>query len=229
MKKKFATEISKEDKGWKVTTADETYRCRNLVLALPVNGSLSLLKELVAAPPIPTIPEARILTIAMGFGPEAQLPPGFGFLTPEQEQRFCLGALFSSNMFPGRAPKDHILLEALIGGRRHPERLELDDETLIKEAVQDLQQLLNLPKPPCYAKVLRPRGGIPQLEKGYPALLEWRNETVKKEKGLYITGFGWEGIGLNDMIKTAFRVSEAIKQGERDGGEENAEVKKVYF
>jgi len=46
---------------------------------------------------------------------------------------------------------------------------------------------------------------------------------------LYVTGFGWEGIGLNDMIKTAFRVSEAIKQGDQDGGEENAETKKVYF
>ncbi len=224
-----ATTISKENNGWKVETAEETYICRNLVLALPVNASLALLANHVTAPPTPAIPEARIVTIAMGFGPEASLPPGFGYLTPEREQRFCLGALFSSNMFPGRTPKDHILLEALVGGRRHPERLELDDDTLINKALQDLQQLLDLPKPPSYARVLRPRGGIPQLEKGYPALLKWRNDTMKEEKGLYVTGFGWEGIGLNDMIKTAFRVSEAIKQGEQDGGEENAEVKKIYF
>ncbi len=223
------TTISRESDGWKVETAEETFECRNLVLALPVNASLALLSNFVATPPVTAIPEARIVTIAMGFGPEACLPPGFGYLTPEKEQRFCLGALFSSNMFPGRAPKDHILLEALVGGRRHPERLELDDDTLIQKAVQDLQQLLNLPNPPIYARVLRPLGGIPQLEKGYPALLQWRNDTVKKEKGLYVTGFGWEGIGLNDMIKTAFRVSEAIKQGDQDGGEENAELKKVYF
>jgi len=222
--------LSRKDKGWQVETKDEIFECRNLVLALPVNAALALLAGITrTAAPLAKIPEARIVTIAMGFGPEASLPPGFGYLTPEREQRFCLGALFSSNMFPGRAPKDHILLEALIGGRRHPERLELDDDTLIQEAVQDLQQLLNLPKPPVYARVLRPRGGIPQLEKGYPALLEWRNKMMKEEKGLYVTGFGWEGIGLNDMIKTAHRVSEAIKQGEQDGGEENAEVKKVYF
>lgn len=222
-------QISRENNGWKVETETGTFTCKNLVLALPVNASLSLLSGLTTPPPLPKIPEARIVTIALGFGPEASLPPGFGYLTPEREQRFCLGALFSSNMFPGRAPKDHILLEALIGGRRHPERLELDDDTLIKEAVHDLQQLLNLPNPPSYARVLRPRGGIPQLEKGYPALLKWRNSMMKEEKGLYVTGFGWEGIGLNDMIKTAFRVSEAIKQGEQDSGEEDAEVKKVYF
>ncbi len=121
------------------------------------------------------------------------------------------------------------MLEALVGGRRHPEHLELDDETLIREAVKDLQQLIDLPNPPTYAKVLWPKTGIPQLEAGYPALLEWRNDLMQKEKGLYITGFGWEGIGINDMIKTAFRVSEAISLGEQDGGETDAEVKKVYF
>lgn len=224
-----ATRILRDSDQWKVETAETTYTCRNLVLALPVNASLALLAGLVTAPPLPAIPEARIVTIALGFGPEASLPPGFGYLAPEREQRFCLGALFSSNMFPGRAPKDHILLEALVGGRRHPERLELDDDTLVQKAVQDLQQLLNLPEPPSYARVLRPRWGIPQLEKGYPALLKWRNTMMKEEKGLYVTGFGWEGIGLNDMIKTAFRVSEAIRQGEQDSGEKNAEVKKVYF
>lgn len=220
--------ISRNAEGWEVATEKETLLCRNLVLALPVNASLSLLANLTP-PPLTQIPEARIVTIALGFGAGASLPPGFGYLTPEREQRFCLGALFSSNMFPGRAPKDHILLEALVGGRRHPERLELDDDTLIKEAVRDLQQLLNLPGQPSYARVLRPRAAIPQLEKGYPDLLKWRNKMMKEKEGLYVTGFGWEGIGLNDMIKTAFRVSEAIKQGEQDGGEENAELKKVYF
>jgi oxygen-dependent protoporphyrinogen oxidase len=220
--------ISRKNGDWEVKTEAESFSCRNLVLALPVNKSLSLLSDFTT-PPLTEIPEARIITIALGFGGKASLPPGFGYLTPEREKRFCLGALFSSNMFQGRAPKDHILLEALVGGRRHPERLKLDDDTLIKEAVQDLQQLLNLPDPPSYARALRPQGGIPQLEKGYPGLLKWRNSMMKEEKGLYVTGFGWEGIGLNDMIKTAYRVSEAIKQGEQDAGEEDTEVKNVYF
>lgn len=221
--------ITKEDALWRVDLEEKSILCHNLILALPVNAALELLSGVTSAPPLSKIPEARIATIGLGFGPEATLPPGFGFLTPEQEQRFCLGALFSSNMFPGRTPDKHILLEALVGGRRHPERLELDDATLIREAVKDLQQLLDIPKAPVFARVLRPRGGIPQLEKGYPGLLKWRNELMQNEKGLYITGFGWEGIGLNEMIKTAFRISAAIAQGEQDGGEQDAALKKVYF
>ena len=224
-----ASHISRNPDGWKVSTEKQTIECRNLVLALPVNAALSLLADIGSQPPMEKIPEARIVTIGLGFGAGASLPPGIGYLTPESEQRFCLGALFSSNMFSGRAPKDHILLEALVGGRRHPERLELDDDTLIQKAVQDLQQLLKLPNPPEYTRVIRPRGGIPQLEKGYPSLLKWRNDLIKEEKGLYVTGFGWEGIGLNDMIKTAFRVSEAIKRGEQATGEKEADLKKVYF
>lgn len=220
--------ITKTEEGWQVATENETFIARNLVLAIPVNSALSLISPL-HKPPQENIPEAQIITIALGFGKDATLPPGFGYLSPEQEKRFCLGALFSSNMFPGRTPEGHLLLEALVGGRRHPERLQLDDDTLIREAVGDLRQLLDLPTKPAYARVLRPRGGIPQLEAGYPALLQWRNQLMQKEKGLYMTGFGWEGIGLNEMVKTAFRVAEAIKAGEQDTGETDAEVKKVYF
>ncbi len=223
------TSIAKEGTLWRVDLGQESILCRNLALALPVNAALSLLSGVTDPPPLSKIPEARIATIGLGFGPEATLPPGFGFLAPEQEHRFCLGALFSSNMFPGRTPNGHILLEALVGGRRHPARLELDDKTLIQKAVDDLKQLLDLPKAPVYARVLRPGGGIPQLEKGYPGLLKWRNDLMQNEKGLYITGFGWEGIGLNEMIKTAFRVSAAIAQGEQDSGEQDAALKKVYF
>ena len=220
---------SKENDHWLVDTVKGQFRCTNLVLAVPVNAALSLLQPINDTAPQTTIPEGKIVTIALGFGKDASLPPGFGYLAPEQEKRFCLGALFSSNMFPGRAPEGHILLEALVGGRRHPERLKLDDETLISKSISDLKQLLNLPGEPTYAEVLRPKGGIPQLEAGYPALLKWRNDLMQQEKGLYITGFGWEGIGLNEMIKTAFRVTEAITAGIQDGTEEKQEVKKIYF
>ncbi len=219
----------KDGSHWLVGTGKGQFRSSNLVLAVPVNAALSLLNTISDNAPQTAIPEGKIVTIALGFGKDASLPPGFGYLAPEQEKRFCLGALFSSNMFPGRAPKGHILLESLVGGRRHPERLNLDDDTLISKAVSDMKQLLNLPGEPAYAEVLRPKGGIPQLEAGYPALLAWRNELMQQKKGLYITGFGWEGIGLNEMIKTAFRVSDAIAAGLQDKTEAAQEVKKIYF
>lgn len=220
------TGLEKKDNGWLVTTEQEALTCTRVVLALPINQSLELLNPIDAAPHR-AVPEAWITSVIFAFD-SGSLPPGFGYLTPEREQRFSLGSLFSSNMFPNRAPGGHILFETLVGGRRHPERCCLDDETLIAEALADVRGLIDLPPVPSYTKVLRPSGGIPQLEKGYLDLLNWRNGLVGKNRGLYVCGFGWEGIGLNDMIKAACSVSETII-AQQSQQQEEAEAKKIYF
>ncbi|MDP3480702.1 MAG: FAD-dependent oxidoreductase, partial [Desulfoprunum sp.] len=204
------------------------HTARNLVLALPVNAALNLLQDIGPAKPLPAVPEAWIATVVFGFANGGALPPGFGYLTPEQEGRFSLGTLFSSNMFPGRAPEGHIVFETLIGGRRHPERLELDDATMTRMALQDVREILDLTGEPDYSTVLRPEGAIPQLEKGYPQLLTWRDTLLQENPGLFVCGFGWEGIGINDMIKTASRTAQTLQNA--SGSEEyGTELKGVYF
>ncbi len=214
--------------GWRVCTEQQEFCCRHLVLALPVNQCLPLLAQALPASPPPSlaIPEARILSVLLGFDQSAQIPFGFGYLAPESEQRFALGALFSSHMFPGRAPQGCQLLEALVGGRRHPERLQLGDEELIAEVYRDLSQLMALPKP-LYAKVLRPTVGIPQLEAGYTELLAWRSNLHDIQPQLHLCGFGWQGIGINDMVKEAKRMAERVTATAGDGA--GVEVKGVYF
>ncbi|WP_457575264.1 protoporphyrinogen oxidase [Desulfomarina sp.] len=223
-----ATAIKKEGKNWHVKTEKETFSAKNLVLALPVNKALQLLRPISPPCPLNSIPEAKIASVVFGFTNETKLPPGFGYLIPECEKRFTLGSLFSSNMFPGRAPENHILFETLVGGRRHPERLELDDSTLISRAFDDTRTILKIRNEPVFTDVLRPRSSIPQLERGYPALLKWRSTLLSSLPGLHICGFGWEGIGINDMIKNGCRVGEAILT--RDSVTATAaEVKGIYF
>jgi len=230
----YSTEVEsiyKNENGWEARTHDNSYKARNLVLALSVNQTLSLLNNCEnltgVSSPVRAIPEARIVNVVLGFTESADIPFGFGYLAPEEEKRFAMGALFSTHMFPGRAPAGHKMLEALVGGRRHPEKLELDDDVLIRETFADLKQLINLPDPPVFSKVLKPPQGIPQLEIGYPELLAWRNHLVNTNKGLYVCGFGWEGIGINDMTKSAKQVASAITAGVSAKGE--TEVKGVYF
>ena len=219
-------EIRRDGKEWEVQTEAASYRTPTLVLALPVNAALQLLAAY--EPPLAAIPTASIATVALGFGPEARVPYGFGYLAPERENRFTLGALFSTHMFPGRAPENKVLLEALAGGRRHPERLELDDETLVSRIYDDMKELMALPEPPCFHRVLRSSNAIPQLEMGYPALLSWKESLEQRLPGLHICGFGWEGIGMNDMMKTARQVAERIASS-TGGQQQQPEVRPVYF
>ncbi len=219
--------IPKKD-GWQVITCHNRFSCRHLIMALPVNLCLPLLADLndVKPPPVNSIPEAKILTVALGFSRQADIPFGFGYLAPESEQRFTLGALFSSHMFAGRAPAGKQLIEALIGGRRHPERIEMDDEEIIANVCHDLGRLMELPTP-SYARVLRPGGTIPQLESGYPSLLDWYRNLHNQFDNLHICGFGWNGIGINDMTKEAWRTAKRILSQKME--EKEAEVKGVYF
>jgi len=223
-----ATSIACENGRWQVMTGNGHLTADNLVIAAPINVSLKLLSAISPELATAQIPETWISTVVFGFGAGVTLPPGFGYLTPESEQRFTLGSLFSSNMFPGRAPNGHVVFETLIGGRRHPERLELDQEELIERALADVQDILSIRQKPLYTTVLRSDGGIPQLEQGYTRLLARRDELIRNNHGLHICGFGWEGIGLNDMMKTATQVAAAVlynTASTRGAGE----VKKVYF
>ena len=131
-------------------------------------------------------------------------------------------------MFPGRAPHGSVLLEALVGGRRHPERLNLDDQEIIKQVGADLAELMELPEAPIYAKVLRPAHAIPQMEEDHQALLAWRTAFYKNHQGIAITGFGWDGIGMNDMIKQAKKLAESLLSGEQNKDSDPV-VKPVYF
>jgi len=231
-----ATALRRAPGGWEVHSAGGWLACRHLVVATAANAALPLLAGVpeLGPPPLASLPEALLATVVLGFTHTARVPFGFGYLAPEREGRFALGTLFSSHMFPGRAPAGHQLLEALVGGRRHPERLELDDEQLVARTYADLRQLLPLPDPPCFARVLRLQSGIPQLEAGYSDLLAWRARVEAADPHLHICGFGWTGIGINDMSKEAARVAARVAaslHGSRDADADGArptEVRGIY-
>jgi len=221
------TAISRVNGNWQLATANRVVTARNIIMALPVNSGLRLLAAL-KKPPLAEVPVSRICNVVLGFDASAKVPYGFGYLAPECEKRFTLGVLFSSHMFPNRAPAGRVLLEALVGGRRHPERLELSDEAMIAAVLEDIGQLLDLPARPLFAKVLRPKSAIPQLEMDHPKMLAYRAALERENEGLYICGFGWDGVGINDMVKAARKAVTAIGAGGR--GEEGAvPVKPVYF
>lgn len=222
----FVKSIVRKD-VWQINTDAGTFTCNDLVLALPVNQALQLLASF-KAPPVASIPTAKIINVVMGLPASAKIPYGFGYLAPEEENRFAIGAMFTSKMFPSRSPKNTGLLEVLVGGRRHPERLTLSDDKIIELALNDIKQLIDIPEPPLFTRVLRSEHSIPQPEMDHLSLLEWRHQMETDLAGLHICGFGWDGIGMNDMIKSAKKTATAIQAGGERQTEE-AKVKPVYF
>lgn len=221
--------VQQDAEGWLLHTTQGDFRCRELALALPINAALALLRasEGLPVPPMPVegVAQARLANVALGFGPEAKIPFGFGYLTSKQEGRFALGALFSSHMFPGRTPEGGQLLEALVGGRRNPEYLELPDEEIIQRTLLDLRGLMELPAEPRFAKVLRCAAEIPQADGAYLQLLRWREQMGQTCPRLHLLGFGWRGIGINEMAREAKALASKLL-GRAEA--ENNTLKGVY-
>lgn len=223
----FVKGIIKAEENWEVQTDQGNFTCTDLIMAVPVNQTLQLLASF-KAPPVASIPAAKIINVVMGLPSSAKIPYGFGYLAPEIEKRFAIGAMFTSHMFPSRSPQGERLMEVLVGGRRHPERLSLSDSEIVEQVTKDLLPLIDMPEPPLFTRVLRPEHGIPQLEMDHPALLAWRQKMESELAGLHICGFGWDGIGMNDMIKSAKKTALAVQAGGLRENEE-AKVKPVYF
>ncbi|CAI0457538.1 unnamed protein product [Linum tenue] len=80
---------------------------------------------------------------------------GFGVLIPSKEQQNglkTLGTLFSSMMFPDRAPDDQYLYTTFVGGSRNKELAKASTNDLKQIVTFDLRQLLGVEGEPTFVK-----------------------------------------------------------------------------
>src|SRR5213078_2136676 len=77
---------------------------------------------------------------------------GFGALAPEVEKHALLGVLFSSTLFPGRAPDGHVALTVLVGGTRQPETARLPADKILAAVEGDLGDLLGVRRAPVFQR-----------------------------------------------------------------------------
>ena len=220
--------IKPDQDSWKITSDKQIFKASNIIVATNINQALNLLNP-VEKSPFLKVPESRIANVVLGFEASGiDIPPGFGYLAPQKENRFALGAMFSTHMFPERAPEGHVMLEVMVGGRHHPDYMELVDEDLIEKCMIDLTSLMNISQNPVFTHVIKTKEAFPQLEIGHLKIQAYQKNIAAKYPGLFITGFGWNGIGMNEMIKEAKTVADQFStENERSANPE--QVKGIYF
>lgn len=141
---------------------------------------------------------------------------GFGFLTTRRAGTTLLGAIFSSNIFGGRAPEGFALVTAMVGGANAPRKAGLPDGELAAAVSKDLEQVLGLRAAPDFARVFRHERAIPNYPVGYPATLAKLEVEMRKQKGIFLAGNAFYGVGVNDAAlvarRTARRVVEHLRE-----------------
>jgi oxygen-dependent protoporphyrinogen oxidase len=134
---------------------------------------------------------------------------GFGGLVPAVERRSILGVLFSSTLFPGRAPDGHVALTIYVGGTRQPELARLAPEALRPRVLADLRDLLGVTGDPVFTHATFWPHAIPQYNLGYERFLEAMTRTETHHAGLFIGGHVRDGISVANCIAAGQRLADA--------------------
>lgn len=154
-----------------------------------------------------------VTSVVLGFRREDVAFPcrGFGALIPGVEGFRILGTIFSSSLFPNRAPAGHLTLTSYIGGERQPELASLPPEELFELTRRDLGVLLGVKGEPTFRHCALYSRAIPQYNIGH-GLHRERMATLEREAGnLFLAGHYRDGISLGDSIVSGIDVAERVE------------------
>jgi oxygen-dependent protoporphyrinogen oxidase len=205
------TQLRKGSRGWTVGAAFQTPELFDAVVyAGPAHCLDEIDLDLTGAERLSTLSSIfhpPVAVVALGFRRDQVSHPldGFGFLTPEVERKRILGALFSSSLFPERAPEGHVLVTAFVGGTRDPDLVQADSQTLTARVLDDLRTLLGTKGEPTFRCVQVWPKAIPQYVLGYGRFKEIADEVERRNAGLVLAGTYRDGVALGDAIASAER------------------------
>ncbi|MBD3275837.1 MAG: protoporphyrinogen oxidase [Candidatus Marinimicrobia bacterium] len=212
------TEIAKSEDTWIVSHSAEgdsaTIEADAVLFALPAYSAADLIKSIdtQASNTLGQIPYAKAVMIYSGYK-KSSVPidlDGFGYLVPEKEKLNILGTIWTSTIFPGRAPENYVAFTTFMGGRRQPEKIELDDTQLLAEMKSDFQSLMGIEADPEMTFIRRWPRAIPQYTLGHLEREEQMNQFESNNPGLFITGNHRGGISVADCIKNSLPRAESV-------------------
>jgi len=195
-------------------TGGRVERADAVVLACPAWSTAGLVRDLDGelAAELARIPSAPVVVAHLGFE-VAELPErprGFGFLVPRGEGATVLGALYTSNIFPGRSPEGKFLFTVMLGGAHEPERIDDSDDAIVVRALGDLHTTLDVHARPEFVRIFRHPRGIPQYTVGHLDRVRAIERALERLPGLAVSGNSYLGISVNHCAEEAPKVAERV-------------------
>ena len=208
-------------KGWHVCLEDgEMLEADLLCIALPAPLTSKILATVspLLAEKLAAIPYTSSATVNLAFRGEDVPHPlnGMGFVVPVTEQLNLIGCSFSSVKFENRAPVDHVLLRAFVGGNTFEDSVNgnTTQMDLASSALKDVSKLLGIKKGPLFSIVSEHSQAMAQYLVGHQKLVSEIDELAKDLQSLELAGNAYRGIGIPDCIhsgeQAALKLLDAI-------------------
>ncbi len=158
-----------------------------------------------AAQAMGQIPYPALDVVCLGFEKKHVERPidGFGFLVPRHQGKTILGSLWTSSIFDGRAPDDHVLMRTMIGGMLEPQVAGWSNAQLIETVRRDLEDIVGVSRlqEPAFLRVFRHKLAIPQYHVGHEELLKSIRGAEQRSPGFFAGGNAVGGIGVIDCVR----------------------------
>jgi len=190
---------------------------KSVCLTSPTRVTCRVAKDLVpAAARLEEVYSPPVASVTMAYPKESfkELPGaspgkplvGFGHLLPRKMGVRSLGTIWSSSLFPGRAPEGWELLLTYIGGARDKAIADLTEEEIYEQVDADNHEiLLKKDAPPGKRVGIRVWGtAIPQYRKGHLEILEALAADEAKVPGFYLGGNYRTGVAFGDCVQFGF-------------------------
>jgi oxygen-dependent protoporphyrinogen oxidase len=153
---------------------------------------------------------AAIAVVVSGFarGDVSHPLDGFGVLVPEVEHAKTLGTLFSSTLFPGRAPEGFVTLTTFLGGERQPEIALGSEASLVDTTDADLRSFVGARGKAVFRKVMKYARAIPQYRVGYGRLKEAGDALERANPGFVLAGSHRNGVAISDVMMSGLLAAQ---------------------
>ncbi|PTY07540.1 protoporphyrinogen oxidase [Opitutaceae bacterium EW11] len=200
---------------WSRSGETHTEQFSRVVLATPARSLAQLAFGSLGERPLATLQSIEyppVASLFLGFRREHIVHPldGFGALVPAIEQFHMLGVLFSSSLFPNRAPEGHVALTVMVGGSFQPEIAGRSLDEITEAVLPELDRLLGVKGAPEFRRLHFWPHAIPQYQLGYERHLETMNSAERRFPGLHIAGHIRDGIALPACIVSGLNTADRI-------------------
>jgi protoporphyrinogen/coproporphyrinogen III oxidase len=210
---------------WRVRADRRTIEARAVILALPAHTAARLMAPIdrTASDLLAAVPYVSTASVALAWRRADVAHPlaGSGFVVARRYNRLRITACtWVSSKWADRAPRDHVLLRAFLGGAHDPGVMDLSDTDLAAAATGDISSTLGITASPTLVRVFRAPHAGAQHVVGHRARTAALAARLAGHPGLFAAGSGIAAIGIPDCVadgrQAAMRAVDYVRMSGHD-------------